>query len=243
MHFISELFTALIYQPLYNGLILLYDYIPDLGVGIIILTILIRILLLPVAKKSIESQKKMQLIQPEIKKLQQQYKDDKQKQGMEIMALYKKNNIHPASGCLPLIVQLVFLIALYQVFIAGINSNGDTSLLYPFIKNPGKLNTLAFGFLDLTKGNAMLAAIAAGLQYWQGKMMMPKEKTEPEKQEKPGEEPDFATMMQKQMIFMGPFLTFIIGFKFPAGLPLYWITTTIFMIAQQYYLMNKKENS
>lgn len=242
MSFIIDIFRIAIYQPLYNALIVLYDIIPDLGVGIIILTLIIRFLLIPIAKKSIESQKKMQEIQPKIKELQKKYKNDKQKQGVEIMELYKKHGVNPASGCLPMIVQIVFLIALYRVFIAGISTGGDASLLYSFISNPGKLNTTAFGFLDLTKGNFVLAAIAAVLQYFQTKMIMAKKVTEPVKAEKKPDEPDFSTIMQNQMLYLGPILTFIIGIRFPAGLPIYWITTTLFMIAQQYYIL-KKESS
>lgn len=237
MGFIASIFNTAIYQPLYNALILLYNIIPDLGVGIVILTVIIRLLLLPVAKKSIESQKKMQEIQPEIKKIQEKYKDDRQKQGLEMMAVYKKYNINPASGCLPLIIQIIFLIALYRVFIAGIDSGNNFQLLYGFVENPGQLNTIAFGFLDLTKGSMVLAGIAAILQYWQTKMMMAKNAAIQLTEKKDNAEPDFATIMQKQMLYLGPVMTFIIGFNFPAGLPIYWITTTLFMIAHQYYIL------
>lgn len=241
MSFIIEIFKIVIYQPLYNALIVLYDIIPDLGVGIIILTLIIRFLLIPIAKKSIESQKKMQEIQPKIKELQKRYKNDKQKQGVEIMDLYKKHGINPASGCLPMIVQIVFLIALYRVFILGISTGGDASLLYSFIQNPGHLNTIAFGFLDLNKGSFVLAAIAAILQYIQTKMIMAKKEARPPKAEKSPDEPDFSTIMQNQMLYLGPILTFIIGLRFPAGLPIYWITTTLFMIGQQYYIFKKEQ--
>ena len=185
----------------------------------------------------------MQEIQPEIKRLQEKYKTDRAKQSQAIMQLYKEKKINPASGCLPLIVQLVVLIALYRVFMAGISFNGDGHLLYSFVKNPGSINHLAFGIIDITKSNLFLAFIAAGLQFWQTKMLMAKnkklqnEKKEPLPEKKEGEEPDFSTIMQKQMLYMGPFLTFIFGAKFSAGLPIYWITTTLFMIAQQYWIV------
>lgn len=220
---------------------MLYDIIPDLGVGIIILTLIIRLLLIPLARKSIESQKKMQEIQPKLKEIQKKYKNDKQKQGVEIMELYKKNGINPASGCLPMIVQIVFLIALYRVFMTGISANGTDGLLYSFIPDPGKLNTTAFGFLDLTKGNYILAAIAAVLQYVQTKMIMSKKSKQPVKADRNPGEPDFSTIMQNQMLYLGPILTFFIGVKFPAGLPIYWITTTLFMIAQQYFILKKQQ--
>lgn len=248
MGFLSTIFNSVIYQPLYNGLIFLYNLFPDLGVAIVLLTLIIRLILISLSKKSIESQKKMQEIQPEIKKLQEKYKNDKPRQSQAIMQLYKERKINPASGCLPLIIQLVILIALYKVFMAGISFNGDGSLLYSFISNPGTINHIAFGWLDITKSNFYLALIAAGLQFWQTKMLMAKnnEKKEKEKAKKETkdsknpEEPDFSSIMQKQMLYLGPFLTFMIGAQFPAGLPIYWITTTLFMIAQQYWVVRKE---
>lgn len=243
MEFIANIFNIAIYQPLYNGLIFLYNLFPDLGVAIILLTLIIRIMLISLSKKSIESQKKMQEIQPEIKKLQEKYKNDKPKQSQAIIQLYKEKKINPASGCLPMIVQLVILIALYRVFLAGINFNGDGHQLYFFIKNPENINHLAFGLIDITKSNLFLAFIAAGLQFWQTKMLMTKNKKTEIAKIKPNEsekEPDFSAIMQKQMLYMGPILTFIFGAKFSAGLPIYWITTTLFMIGQQYWVIKQE---
>ena len=119
----SQIFHAFIYQPIYNLLIFLYGIIPghDLGVAIILLTLLVRFLLYPVAQKQIESQKKLQDLQPEIKKLQEKHKGDKEKQGRALMEFYKEKKVNPASGCLPLVIQIVFFIALYRAFIAGLN--------------------------------------------------------------------------------------------------------------------------
>lgn len=238
MAFLSTIFNSAIYQPLYNALIFLYNLFPDLGVAIVLLTLIIRVMLISLSKKSIESQKKMQEIQPEIKKLQEKYKLDKAKQSQAVMQLYKDKKINPASGCLPMIIQLIVLIALYQVFLAGISFNGDGHLLYSFVKNPQTVNHLAFGLIDITKSNLFLAFVAAILQFWQTKMLMAKTKKTEEK--KPESEPDFSTVMQKQMLYMGPVLTFIFGAKFSAGLPIYWITTTLFMIAQQYWIVAKE---
>lgn len=239
MSFIINIFHVIIYQPLYNALIGIYDIIPDLGIAIIILTVIIRVLLIPLSKKSIESQKKMQEIQPEIKKIQEKYKNDKQKQGQVMMEFYKKNKINPASGCLPLIVQLIVLIALYRVFMVGVGMVNGDGLLYSFVPQPESINHIAFGFLDITAKSIPLAIISAGLQYWQTKMMMAKnKKPESEARKKEGE-PDFSAIMQKQMLYMGPIITLFIGFQFPAALPLYWMVTTLFMIGQQYFIFNK----
>ena len=176
MIMIKTIFTAIIFQPLYNALIALYVLFPDFGVAIVILTIIIRALLIPLSKKSIESQKKMQEIQPEIKKIQEKYKHDKQVQGQKIMGFYKEKKINPASGCLPMIIQLIFLIALYRVFMLGLNAQEASDLLYSFAKNPGALNHISLGILDLSRPHIPLAIVAAGLQFIQGKMMMRQKK-------------------------------------------------------------------
>ena len=246
MELIKSTFSAILFQPLYNILVICYVIIPDLGIAIIVLTIGIRFLLMPLTKKSIEAQKKMQEVQPELKKIQKKYKHDKQLQGQKVMQFYKDKKINPAGGCLPMIVQLIFLIALYRVFMLGLDTAGTSDLLYSFVKDPGQLNPIAFGFFDLSKPNLILAGITAVVQYFQGKMMLIKTKKEKEQSttnKEASKDPDFGTMMQQQMVYMGPILTIIIGIKFASGLILYWLITTLFMLIQQWFIMHsdKKE--
>lgn len=236
-----SLFHAAIYQPLYNILIFLYNVIPgkDFGVSIILITVLLRTILIPLYQKQIESQKKLQELQPKIKALQEKTKNDKEQQTKQLMELYKENKTNPFSGCLPLIVQLVFLIAIYQVLI-NISNKGlivDPNQLYSFVPNPDKINQLFIHLVDLTKPSIIIAALAAIAQYFQTKMLMGQQpavapQTDPAK-------PDMAQMMNKQMLYLGPFLTLFIGIKFPAGLSLYWLTGTLFMLIQQLLLQKK----
>lgn len=230
----SQIFHSFVYQPIYNALIFLYNIIPghDLGMAIIVLTIFVRFLLYPVAQKQIESQKKLQDLQPEIKKLQEKHRGDKEKQGRALMAFYKEKNVNPASGCLPLVVQIVFFIALYRAFIAGLNFNSGCDDLYKFISCPSAINVNFFGLLDLAKPNFVLAGIAAASQFVQTKMMMTKNPASTKKD-------DFASIMNQQMLYIGPLLTLFIGLKFPAGLAIYWIVNTLFAIGQQYLIMKK----
>src|SRR3989339_71405 len=232
----SQVFHSLVFQPIYNALILLYNIIPghDLGVAIILLTVDVRLLLYPISKKQIESQKKLQDLQPEIKKLQDKYKGDKEKQGRALMDFYKEKKVNPASGCLPLVVQIVFFIALYQAFIAGINFNSACSDLYKSVACPDSINVNFFGILDLAKPNIVLAIIAAAGQFIQTKMMMTKNPV-------PAKKGDFSSIMTQQMLYLGPLLTLFIGMRFPAGLALYWVVNTLFAIVQQYLTMKKPE--
>lgn len=230
----TQLFHTIIYQPIYNTLVLLYNVIPghDLGVAIILLTILIRAILYPLAKKQIESQKKMQELQPEIKRLQEKHKNDKEKQGRALMDFYKEKKINPASGCLPLVVQIVFIIALYQALVAGINFS-ECKDIYSFIACPSAIKTGFLGILDLAKPSLALAVLTAAAQYFQTKMMMPAASSQAS-----GGKADFSQAMSKQMLYLGPLLTLFIGARFPAGLPLYWLVMTVFMIVQQYLNTN-----
>lgn len=243
----GALFHTLIYQPLYNTLIFLYNIIPgaDFGIAIIAITLLLRFLLIPLYKKQIESQQKLQVLQPKIKAVQKKTKGNKEQQAKELMELYKEHKTNPFSGCLPLIIQLIFLIAIYNILIS-ISSAGlqvDTAQLYSFVGDPGKINQFFISIVDLTKPSIVIAALAAIAQFFQAKMLM---KTQDEKKalevsKKTGDDqqPDFAQMMSKQMLFLGPILTLVIGIKFAAGLSLYWLTSTLFMLVQQIYIEKK----
>ena len=235
-------FHVLIYQPLYNILILFYNIIPgqDFGISIILITILLRTILVPLYKKQIESQKQLQALQPKIKALQERTKDNKEQQTKQLMELYKEHKTNPFSGCMPLVVQLIFLISIYRVLIT-ISSNGlaaDPNELYSFVANPGKINQFFIFLVDLTKPSIVIAALAAIAQYFQTKMLMATQQTSAPKKND-NEQPDIAQMMSKQMLYLGPFLTLFIGIKFPAGLSLYWLAGTLFMLAQQISIEKK----
>lgn len=232
-----SIFNILFYKPLFNLLIVIYNAIPgnDFGIAIIILTLLIRFILYPLTKKGIESQKAMAEIQPKIKELQQQYKDNRAKQAEELMKLYREYKVNPFSSFLNLLIQIPILIALYQVFLNGLNPERLNGL-YSFVQNPGAIDPMFVGLIDLSQANPIMAVLAGVLQFVQSKMMLPKSKNKDKKQES-----DFAKIMHHQMTYFLPFLTVIIAWRFPAGLPLYWIINTLFSIAQQYYMERDKD--
>ncbi|OGZ33683.1 MAG: hypothetical protein A2Y98_01415 [Candidatus Portnoybacteria bacterium RBG_19FT_COMBO_36_7] len=222
------------YKPLLNGLIFLYNVIPghDLGIAIIVLTIIIRIVLYPLNQKAIKSQKKMQLIQPKIKEIQQKYKDDKEKQGRAMMDLYKEHKINPASGCLPILVQLPVLWGLFSVLRAGLNEENFVRL-YSFVARPEVINNMFLGILDLSQKNIILAVLAGIAQFIQSKMITPQTSSSSGGN-------DFASAMSKQMVYLFPIFTIFIAASLPAGLALYWLATTIFGIVQQYFVLNPR---
>lgn len=232
---ISSLFYAIFYQPILNLLVGVYNFIPahDLGVAIVILTIIIKIILWPLSQKSLKSQKALQDLQPKIKEIQEKYKEDKQRLTKELMGLYKKEKVSPFSSFVPLLIQLPILIALYRVLIKGLGEE-KLSGLYSFVYNPEHLNSMSFGILNLAERNLALAILAGIAQFIQSKMFIQKQPPK-EMAKKPGAKDEaMLGMMNKQMLYFMPAFTVFIGATLPAGLTLYWFLSTVLMILQQY---------
>ena len=236
---IAHFFYLILYQPLFNILVLLHNWVPghDLGIAIILLTLLIRVVLYPVSVRALNSQKALQKLQPEIKKIQQQNKDNKEKQAKETLELYKKEKINPFSGLFLGLIQVPILIALYRVFWSGLNPS-ELSVLYSFVPNPGALNTMFLHIIDLAKPSFLFAILAGITQYFQTKMLQPQLSGGEQGQSKG---PDFGKAMQKQMLYFFPVFTIIILLNLPSALGLYWTASAVFSIIQQYIIFSKKE--
>jgi len=234
----SQFFQVILYQPLFNVFVGLYNFIPDVGIVILILTILIKLALYPLTSSSIKSQKALTNLQPKLEELKKKFKDDQQKVAQETMKMYKENKVNPFASCLPLLIQLPILIALYWVLRQGLTSDNFDSL-YSFIKNPGHINTLSLGFMELKNSSIVLALLAGATQFWQAKMMT--RKKPPANAGAGAKDESMAAMMNKQMLYMMPALTVIIGMKLPGGLTLYWFLSTLFMVLQQLIVFKKNK--
>lgn len=234
--FLITIFDAFLYRPLFNLLIIIYNYLPlhDFGLTIIVLTIIIRFVIYPISVKAVSSQKVLQELQPKIQEIQKKYKDDKEKQAKETLELYKKEKINPFSGLFLVIVQLPILIALYRVFWQGLKPE-ELQKLYSFVANPIHINAMFLGLLDLSKPNIVFAIVAGLVQFFQTKMLLPKS---PKNQPK---ESTVAAMTQKQMVYLFPFVTVIILFNLPSAMGLYWIISGVFSIVQQYLLLKERQ--
>ncbi|MDP6571368.1 MAG: YidC/Oxa1 family membrane protein insertase, partial [Patescibacteria group bacterium] len=192
-------FVILFFQPILNLLIWLHNIIPgnDFGWAIIALTILIKLILWPLSAKSLHSQKALQDIQPKVDELRKKFKNQREAMGKELMNLYKQEKVSPFSSCLPLLIQLPFLLAIFQVLREGVVA-GNVEQLYSFVAQPEAVNTIFLGFLNLEARSITLAIAAGALQFWQTRMLMHK------KQPKvPGSEDEgMASMMNKQMMYI-----------------------------------------
>ncbi len=221
----SELFHVYIYGPILSVLVFLYQYLSfhDLGISIIELTVLIRLVLLPVFYKSTKDQTILQRLQPHIKKIQTDHKEDKERQAKELMALYREHRVNPFTGFLLLLIQLPVFIALFQIFTTGISSGAFQSGWF-------------LGVLDLSGKSWALVIVAAALQFLQSKMMLAKKAPDAK-----GSDP--AASVQKTMLFVGPLLTVIILGNLPAAIGLYWLVSNAFSLVQQVYINKKVEEN
>ena len=232
-----EFFNTFLTQPLFNLLIFIYDTVPgnDIGVAIVILTILIKLALYPLSQQSIKGQKALQDLQPKIEELKKKYKNDKETMAKETMELYKREKVNPLSSCLPLLIQLPFLIAVFHMFNQGFEAE-SLKMLYSFVPNPGQVNPVSLGLVDLSSPNLLLAAITGLAQFWQTKMLIHKKQPQV-----PGaKDEDMMAAMNKQMLYFMPIITVVIGASLPAGLVLYWLLTTVLTALQQKVLFKKK---
>lgn len=223
------MFNTFLYQPLFQALLFLTRLLGgSLGLAIIALTLILRFFLIPLTLPSLKSAKKIQDLKPELDKLRTQHGQDKKQLQLAQLELYRQHGINPAAGCLPNIIQLVILIALYQVFMDFLVKNGTAANL-----------NLHFLWFNLSQPDPrfVLPVIAGVSQLVLSLMLSPaiehhKETTA----QKTEDVQEMAETMQQQMIFILPIMTVVISLKFPSGLTLYWIITTIFSLVQQYFI-------
>lgn len=241
----GNLFNEVLTRPILNLLLWLYDVIPghDIGLAIIVLTILVKAVLYPFAVQQIKQQRALQALQPKMDEIRSRLKEDKEAQAKELMALYQSEKVNPAASCLPLLIQLPVFIALYHALQSGLTSHG-LDQLYPFVPNPGTVNPSLLGFVDLAKPNYILAIVAGAVQYWQTKQIIKPpgavSTPPPEVAGKPASKDEsMATMMNKQMLYLMPIMTIVIGFGLPGGLTLYWLTMSLLTVLQQWYMIKK----
>lgn len=235
LEFFINIFDTFLYRPLFNFLVLLYNFLPghDFGVAIIILTVIIRLILYPSSIKSIKSQKALADIRSEIQEIQKKHKDDKNKQAKETIEIYKKAKVNPFGGCLSSFIQLPILIALYRVFGRGFKPEELTNL-YKFVFNPGQINSHFLGIVDLAKPNIVLAVLAGIFQFFQTKTL-----TAIQGKSVKTKSSDFSQTMQKQMLYFFPVFTFLILLKLPSALGFYWAISSLLSIIQQHFFIKK----
>ena len=183
-------------------------YVGNFGVSIIIVTILIKIALLPLTLKQDKSMKEMKKIQPELEKLKEKYANDKQMLNIKTIELYKEHKVNPAGGCLPLLIQFPILIALFGVLRNGIIPK-DSSFLWLKLSVPDPFY--------------VLPVLNGAVSFFQQKLMGSAD----------------SNPQMKNMMYIFPIMMIMFSLKMPSGLQLYWLTSSILAVVQQYFIMKK----
>ena len=228
MQLLGSLFHTLLIQPLVNVLAVIYFVLPvkDMGIAIILFTVLSRIAFFPLTLKAMRSQKALSKLQPQIKEIQKSLAHDREAQGRAIMQVYKENKVNPFSSLVPILIQLPILIALYRVLLVEVKT-GTFNGLYPFMPDPGTVSLSAFaGVLSLASPSLVLAVIAGVGQFFQSYLASS------------GVPKGTAGNMGLGMNVGFAFFTLYIAKSLPAALTLYWAVMTLVLAAQQ-YIVNK----
>ena len=204
----------------------LYSVIPNYGIAIIILTVLIKIILWPLGSKSYKSMSEMKKIQPLMKEIREKYKDDKKKMNEEVMSLYRTYKINPLGGCLPMVVQLPVFFALYRMLYQAIELRHAPFFLWiDDLSAPDRLfrfDIAHIPFMEPPYGIPVLTIIMGATMLLQQKMS-----------------PPMGDPTQAKIMMFMPIIFTVIFINFSAGLVLYWLINNILSISQQYYIQKK----
>lgn len=247
----TQVFRAFVSKPLLNFLVFIASLIPgyNLGIAIIILTVIIKLLLFIPTQHGLEGQKKLQAIQPKIEEVRKRYPGDQQKINEETMKLWKEYKVNPFQSCLPILIQFPILIGLFYAVRDGSHLALSSHLLYaPYKDLPWTFGTMFLGFDLLQPSVYVFPPLLVALQFLQMKLsfaMAKKKKDAKDAKEGKAIEPKEKQPMsqqdiqQKMMLYVLPFMIGFFAIKFPAAVSLYWGVSTVFAIGQQ-IVVNRK---
>lgn len=229
-----DFFHTALYTPIYNLLIGFTDILPgyDIGLAVIAATIVIRVIVMPLSFSAIRTQRAVRVMEPELKKIKETHKDNKEAQAHAMLALYKAHNINPFAGILMIFIQIPVIISLYWVFNTKELLTVNTEILYSFIPVPTAISPLFLGLFAVTGASITLAVIAALTQVVYGWYAIPVPKKSENK--KPDMQADFGRAMAVQMRFMLPILIGFAAYFTSVAIALYFITSNIIGVVQEY---------
>ena len=237
------MWNTILINPIFNFLVALYRMSGNLGISIILFTLIVKTVLIPVTIPSIKMANKQRDIQPELDKIKQKFKHDKKKQAELQMELFKKHGINPGKGCLTTVITFVLMIGIYRALTTltmstELSSLNDRLYLDSFKFLADEVLATRFLYLDLTKPDPLLIVtiLTVATQFIATKMMSPYSKTADKAVKKtPGQTDDMMQAMQKQNQYVMPIMFFVFGLTLPSGVMIYILISTIFQIAQTYH--------
>lgn len=231
----TDLFNAVVYEPIYNALAFFINLIPggDVGLAIVAVTVLVRLILFPISWTAIKTQMTMRKIDPILKEMREKYKENKEELARKMMDLFKTHKINPFASFFLILIQLPVVIGLYLVLQNESKVvSFDPALLYSFIPAPTETSLQFLGLLSLSEKSILLALIVAVTQFVFAKLMMP-----PASPKKAGSEPSFSDDLQRsmslQMQYVFPILLGVVAYATSASIALYFVVSNTFSIGQE----------
>lgn len=233
---IGAAFHAVVYLPIYNALVYFVDVVPthDIGIAVIIVTIIVRLILFPLARKAIKSQMAMKAVAPEIEELKKKYKDKPEEQGRAMFALYRERKVNPFSGFLLLLLQLPILLGLYWVFAQGGFPAVKPEMLYSFVAVPPAVNMEFLGLINMSSHSIFLAVMVAITQAIYTRLSMGPKGTVTQTEASFSDE--MAKSFDVQARYVLPIIIGVVSYFVAAAAPLYWVTSNLFMIGQEFFV-------
>lgn len=230
-------------DPVYNGLVFFIDAVPggDVGLAIVLITIVVKVILLPLSLKAARTQFMMREIDPKLQEIKKKFKDKREEQARAMMELYKEAGVNPFSSILLLFIQIPIIIALYLSVSRGGGiplPDINTDLLYSFVPVPETTSMIFLGIVDVAAKSLPLAALAGITQFIQSRLSLPKMKPR-DKDVEPNFKDDFARSMQLQMRYMMPILIFVVAYTISAAIALYFVISNLIMIGQEFIVRHK----
>lgn len=231
---ISTFFNAVFYNPIYNALVAIMALVPggDVGIAVIVLTILIRLVLLPFSLSAARTQRTMKILEPKIKELKEKHKDDKEKEALETLALYREAQVNPFASILTVFIQIPVLLALYWVFIHEPFLTINTARIYSFTPLPHAISLEFLGLISVVGKSAMLAIFAGITQFFQAHMALSGTMSPSQG----GTQGDFQKIVGMQLKYVFPFLIALISYTTSGAIALYFITTNLAGVVQEWHV-------
>ena len=231
----ADLFTSFIYEPIYNGLALIVTTIPggDVGIAIVILTVLIKLALFPLSLVAVRTQVVMREIDPELKRIKKQFENNREELARRTMALLKEKKVNPFASIFLILIQIPIILGLYFVFrLEGAGGGFDPAVLYSFVSLPTNASFMFLGLIDLTGRNIFLAVVVAITQFYNARLMMPAAP-----QGKEGSlQHDLAKSMHLQMRYVLPIIMGLVAYFISAAIALYFLVSNLFQLFQELYV-------
>lgn len=239
---ISTLFHAVFYNPIYNALVALVALVPgsDVGIAVILLTIGIRLVLLPFSLSAARTQIAMKTLEPKIKELKEKHKGDKEKEALETLALYREEKVNPFASILTVFIQIPVLLALYWVFLYEPFTTINTARLYSFTPVPHSVSLLFLGLISITSKSLILAICAGLSQFLQAHLSL--SGTMKPSEASGGMQGDFQKVMGLQLKYVFPFLIGTISYTTSSAVALYFITTNLAGSLQEWHVRRSIKN-